>query len=62
MRKSQTDDIKSGKKYHICCGHWPAWARLNFDSLTFELQPFTRFELSQAYVLDDRHLSLYNTQ
>ena len=62
MRKSQTDDIKSGKKYHICCGHWPAWARLKFVSLIFELQPFTRFELSQSCVLNSRHLSLYNTQ
>ena len=28
----------------------------------FELQPFTRFELSQSCVLNSRHLSLYNTQ
>ena len=46
----------------FCSGRWLASARLKFVSLSFELQPFTRFELSQSCVLNSRHLSLYNTQ
>ena len=46
----------------FCSGRWLAWAKLKFVSLSFELQPFTRFELSQSCVLNSRHLSLYNTQ